>query len=82
MAQVVVRNLDESVKTRLKHRAQRHGHSMEEELRLILANAVREDAVAAQPLGSRIAARFREAGLDAPLPEFKNEQPTPADFSA
>ncbi|MCP4285623.1 MAG: toxin-antitoxin system, partial [Gammaproteobacteria bacterium] len=37
MAQVVVRNLDEEIKKRLKQRADEHGISMEAEIRLILA---------------------------------------------
>ena len=82
MAQVFIRNLDEEIKARIKRRAARHGHSMEEELRLILRNAVREDALPATPLGSRIAARFRGHGLTAPLPEFTGEAPTPLDFAA
>ncbi|HHG2224691.1 MULTISPECIES: hypothetical protein [unclassified Synechococcus] len=34
MAQLLVRNLDVSVKEALRRRAQRHGRSMEEEARL------------------------------------------------
>jgi len=33
MAQLVVRHLEENVKSRLRRRAIRHGHSMEEEVR-------------------------------------------------
>ena len=40
MAQIVVRKLEESVKTRLQRRARRNGRSMEEEVRDILRNAV------------------------------------------
>jgi plasmid stability protein len=40
MAQLVVRNLDEDVKIRLRKRAERHGRSMEEEVRDILRAAV------------------------------------------
>jgi hypothetical protein len=36
MAQLLVRNLDPAVKEALQRRAQRHGRSMEEEVRLIL----------------------------------------------
>jgi plasmid stability protein len=32
MAQLVVRNLEQSVKTKLQRRAKRHGRSMEEEV--------------------------------------------------
>ena len=37
MAQLVVRNLSEDVKERLKRRATRHGHSLEAEVRLVLS---------------------------------------------
>ena len=40
MSSLTVRNLDESVKNRLRVRAARHGRSMEEEVRQILQNIV------------------------------------------
>ena len=43
MASLVVRNIDESIKTRLRIRAAEHGHSMEEEVRHILKDAVDRD---------------------------------------
>ena len=43
MAQVLVRNLDDDVKTRLQQRARRHGRSMEEEIRDILRQALADD---------------------------------------
>ena len=43
MAQVIVRNLDEKVVASLKRRAERHGHSLEQELRDILSRAARPD---------------------------------------
>ena len=43
MAQFIVRGLEEDVKTRLKRRAERHGHSMEEEVRDILRNAAKDE---------------------------------------
>src|SRR2546423_14355274 len=64
MAQLVVRNLEEHVKVRLQRRANRHGQSMEEEVRDILRNAVRAEAEPAVPLGSRMKARFVDIGLD------------------
>jgi antitoxin FitA len=39
MAQLVVRNLEDAVKRRLKRRADKHGRSMEEEVRDILRAA-------------------------------------------
>jgi antitoxin FitA len=43
MAQLLVRNLEDSVKARLQRRAKRHGHSVEQEVRDILRNVVKEE---------------------------------------
>ena len=40
MASITVRNLDDNVKTRLRMRAAEHHRSMEEEVRIILRDAV------------------------------------------
>lgn len=42
MANLTIRQLDPDVKQRLRLRAAAHGHSMEEEARQILAEAVQE----------------------------------------
>ena len=80
MAQLIVRNIEDDVKDRLVQRARRHGHSMEEEVRDILRNAVRESSQgSAQGLGSRLAALFE--GLDMPeIEELKGAKIEPADF--
>lgn len=80
MAQFVVRHLEDSVKARLKRRAQRHGRSMEEEVREILRNAAKEESQPITQLGSRIAARFRGKGLSAALPELRGQSVKPAAF--
>jgi antitoxin FitA len=82
MAQFTVRNLEETVKTRLKRRASRHGTSLEEEVRQILRNAVKDEGRARTKLGSRIAARFSRVGLGPELPELRGQKPKPADFGA
>jgi antitoxin FitA len=41
VAQVLVRNLDEAVVTALRRKAELHGHSLEQELRLTLTAAAR-----------------------------------------
>jgi plasmid stability protein len=83
MAQLVVRNLEEDVKARLRRRAARHGRSMEEEVRDILRNAVREDeAGQATALGSRLAGRFAGLGLDRDIPELRGQPARPADLDA
>ncbi|MGD0671149.1 MAG: toxin-antitoxin system [Candidatus Binatus sp.] len=80
MAQLVVRNLEEGVKARLQRQASRHGHSMEEEVRDILRNAVRTEERAAAPLGSRIRTRFARIGLNEDLPELRGQKASPIVF--
>jgi plasmid stability protein len=80
MAQFTVRNLEDDVKLRLKQRAVRHGHSLEQEVRQILRHAVNEEPVPAAGLGRRIAARFAEIGLTDDLPEWKGDSPQPMPF--
>lgn len=64
MAQLVVRNLDSSVKTKLQRRAKRHGRSMEEEVREILREATKTEGASQKGgLGTEIAALFRGIGL-------------------
>jgi plasmid stability protein len=77
---LVVRRIEEEVKTRLKRRAAIHGCSMEEEVRRILRNAVKEDNGPVTRLGSRIAARFRPVGLTADLPELHGQPVRAANF--
>ena len=80
MAQIVVRDLEDDVKARLKRRAERNGRSMEEEVRSILRNAAREENRPRPKLGSRIAARFEKTGLTTDLPELHGQAPTPAEI--
>ena len=63
MAQFVVRNIDDSTKAKLQRRAARHGRSMEEEVRDILRDAVKDEARPPRDLGRRIAERFKGCGL-------------------
>lgn len=61
MATITVRNLDESIKQKLRIQAASHNHSMEEEVRIIIQNAVqRTDDT--DGIGSRIHKHFMEAG--------------------
>ena len=73
VAQFIVRHLEESVKARLKRRAARHGRSMEDEVRHILRDAVKEQNYKSSKLGSRIATRFAKVGLTTELPEFHGQ---------
>jgi antitoxin FitA len=69
MAQLVVRNLEDEVKARLRERAMRHGRSMEEEVREILRDAVNVEAAKSGGLGSEIVAMFSGQGLGFELPD-------------
>ena len=62
MASITVRNLEDDVKTRLRKRAAGHGRSMEEEVRLILSEAVEREAVPAKGLGTAIHELFKPFG--------------------
>jgi antitoxin FitA len=82
MAQLVVRKLDESLKTRLKRRAARRGRSLEAEVRDILRRAVADEDSSSKTLGlgTRIARRFIGKGLDFEIPELRGEDARPAKF--
>ena len=80
MAQVIVRKLEETVKRKLQRRAARHGCSMEEEIRDILRNAVKDEQAAAKGLGSQIAERFRGIELEEDIPELRGFTIQPPDF--
>jgi len=80
VAQLVVRNLEEELKARLQRRAARHGHSMEEEVRDILRNAVKEEETPARGLGTQIASLFSKIGLEVEIPELTGHAITPATF--
>jgi plasmid stability protein len=80
MAQLIVRNLEDEVKRRLKRRAMRHGRSMEEEARDILRNALKRDELRAEGLGTFISRQFRGIGLTREIPEWRGEQARPAKF--
>ena len=80
MAQLVVRDIEEDVKAKLKRLAERHGRSMEEEIRQILRNAAKDSSRPITRIGSRIAARFGGKGLAADLPELRGQLAQPADL--
>lgn len=81
MAQILVRNLDDDVKTKLRERARRHGRSTEEEVRHILRSAVKDELKPRSPLGSRLQARFAEVGLDEDIAELRGHPARPADLN-
>jgi plasmid stability protein len=67
MADILVRRLDEAVKQRLKERAERHGRSLEAEVREILMEATCTEPTAPAPepkgLGTQLAEAFDKIGL-------------------
>ena len=77
MASITIRNLDDDVKTRLRIRAAGNGRSMEEEVRLILRDAVGPRS-GTRNLASAIRARFAPLGgveLELPPREPAREPP-------
>jgi len=62
MGSLIVRNVPESIKDRLKRRAKKHGRSMEEEVREILRRAAHEEEKPAVGIGTEFANKFRELG--------------------
>lgn len=76
MASITIRNLDEQIKAQLRMEAAKHGHSMEEEVRIILRGALNQPQKGG--LGSRIRERFATAGgaeLEAPVRSDKPRAP-------
>jgi plasmid stability protein len=82
VGQLVVRNIEDFVKTRLQRRAKRHGHSMEEEVRDILRGAVAADETPSGGLGTEISRLFSRIGLTEDVPELHGHAIAPAEFEA
>lgn len=77
MASITIRNLEETVKRKLKVRAAMHGRSMEQEAREILKSALAKSPKQQPNLGERIRAIFGPLGgveLE-PLPREPMEEP-------
>ena len=62
MASMTIRNLDDRVKTRLRVRSGRHGRSMEDEAREIVASALAEERPRAGNMYDAIRAQFAFLG--------------------
>ena len=77
MAQLVVRNLENAVKAKLRRRAQLHGRSMEEEVRDILRSVANEDEDVSLGLGSEISRLFARASLDSDVVELRGHRIKP-----
>lgn len=81
MASMTIRNIDDSIKTRLRIRAAQHGRSMEDEARDILRVALSSGVAQPVHLVDRIRAHVAQfGGVD--LPELLREpMREPVDFS-
>ena len=76
MASITIRNIDNELKERLRVRAAQHGHSMEEEARIILRRAV--NGISGPELLSLSEKLFGEKhGVELELPSRKDERETP-----
>ena len=80
MAQILVRQLDDDVKTALQRRARAHGRSTEEEVREILRDAVRPGGPSERDLGTRISERFCGAGRSDEIAELTGHPVRAADL--
>jgi antitoxin FitA len=81
LAQLLVRNLENSVKARLQRRARRHGRSMEAEVRDILRAAVHQDENGpVAGFGTEISKLFSKIGLESPIPELRGYDIKPPKF--
>jgi plasmid stability protein len=65
MSSITIRNLDESVKTRLRLRAARHGCSMEQEVRQILQQTVAPEQREEISFAERVNRRFTGIHIEA-----------------
>ncbi len=72
MTNIVIPNLDDDIKSRLQKRAEKHGRSLEEEVKEILRTALSENNKHSLNLATTIEQRF--ANLEEfELPEIKRE---------
>ncbi|MGA9504936.1 MAG: hypothetical protein WBV31_10900 [Terriglobales bacterium] len=77
MAQLVIRNIENTVKARLQCRARRSGRSVEAEIRNISSNAAVEAPLPAGGLGSEIAGLYTKIGLESGIPELRGHRVDP-----
>lgn len=81
MATLTIRNLDETLKTRLRVRAAQHGRSMEEEVRHILKTAVSRETAGPANLFEALRARVAPfGGIELKIPS-REKLREPPDFA-
>lgn len=62
MASITIRNLDNTLKTKLRLRAAKHGRSMEDEVRDILRSALSKEGRGPSDMAAAIRRRFAPLG--------------------
>ena len=62
MGSMTIRNLDDRVKEKIRLRAAKNGHSMEEEARRLLSSSVEKPPAEEVGLGTAIRRRFAQHG--------------------
>ncbi|SBT09032.1 conserved hypothetical protein [Candidatus Accumulibacter aalborgensis] len=72
MASITIRNLEDSIKTKLRMRAASQGRSMEDEARCILRAVLGKEDAVGESLVERIRRRFGPLG-DVRLPRAERE---------
>ncbi len=82
MAQILVRKLEDRIRTRLEQRAKRNGRSMEAEVREILREALKDEEPQKTGFGSATVALFSGSGvfLDEPIQEWRGYPLEPISF--
>lgn len=79
MPSLLIRDLDEAVKSRLRIRAARHGRSMAEEVRVILREALTGESQARPNLADSIRSRIEPlGGIGLKLPRREKTRKPPA----
>ena len=82
MASITIRNLDDDVKTRLRVRAAEHRRSMEEEVRIILRDAVNGGGTEPRNLAAFTRECFAPlGGVELELPPRGGPMREPPDFA-
>ena len=81
MAELVVRDLDDDVREKLREMASAEGRSIEETARDILRDAVLGQPSASDGFGTRLAKRFSTCQLEEDLPELPRQLLEPPSFS-
>ena len=76
MASITIRNFDDELKERLRVRAAKHGHSMEEEVRILLRRAL--GGVSGPALWALSRENFdADAGVELAAPDRADERKPP-----